>query len=339
MNSSVNQKYFCLFSNCILTKGYDRSSIIDLQRKAIHFIPNELYFILRKLKYKTVGWTKEYYDNNPVIEDYFNFLITKELGIYVDSHKLFPPINFTYRSPNLITNAIVEFSDSSDYEFRKVIEQLSELYCESLEIRFLSNIKLSDLDEILCITAESSFRSITIGLPFSAEYSVENLHKLLNIYPRIVRVHIYQSDFSKIINDEEKQPLIIYHEQKSLTSEHCGNISPDYFSVCMEMVCESLAYNTCLHQKVCITEDGSIKNCPAMHESFGNIKNLLLKDVVSFENFQYLWNIKKDDIEVCKDCEMRYVCHDCRAYITNPQNIYSKPCKCSYDPYTSTWNK
>lgn len=54
--------------------------------------------------------------------------------------------------------------------------------------------------------------------------------------------------------------------------------------------------------------------------------------IVGSEEFRKLWNIKKDDIEICKECELRYVCQDCRAYIANPENIHSKPRKCTYTP-------
>ena len=337
MSNIIDQKYFHLFSNCLLTKGYDRSSIIDLQRKDIHFIPNTLYFILKKHKNKTIGWIKKYYNDSLIISDYFNFLLSKELGIYVDSHKSFPNIDFTYHSSSQITNAIVEFSENSSYDFSKVISQLNDFNCESLEIRFLSKIKLFDLNLILQKTEKSTLRSIVIATPFDDDYSVENLSQLIKNHSRIARIHIYQSKFNKVIKDEELQPFIIYNDQNSLSPEYCGNISTDYFSPCIKIVCESLSYNTCLHRKVCITSDGYVKNCPAMNKSFGDIRKVPLKDIVSMEEFQILWYIKKDDIEVCKDCEMRYVCHDCRAHITDPNNIYSKPLKCSYNPYNSNW--
>jgi len=55
--------------------------------------------------------------------------------------------------------------------------------------------------------------------------------------------------------------------------------------------------------------------------------------------FKDLWSINKDQIEVCKDCEFRYVCTDCRAFITDPDNRYSKPSTCTYDPYTAQWEE
>jgi len=40
----------------------------------------------------------------------------------------------------------------------------------------------------------------------------------------------------------------------------------------------------------------------------------------------------KDKIDVCKDCEYRYACLDCRCFRMN-EDIYSKPKKCKYNPY------
>ncbi|MNL67068.1 hypothetical protein D3C87_1916250 [compost metagenome] len=31
------------------------------------------------------------------------------------------------------------------------------------------------------------------------------------------------------------------------------------------------------------------------------------------------------------------MCTDCRAYVEDPKDIYSKPLKCGYDPYTNEW--
>ena len=44
-------------------------------------------------------------------------------------------------------------------------------------------------------------------------------------------------------------------------------------------------------------------------------------------------------IHVCKDCEFRYICTDCRAYIEDPNDILSKPLKCGYNPYTAEWSE
>ena len=74
-----------------------------------------------------------------------------------------------------------------------------------------------------------------------------------------------------------------------------------------------------------------------MTQNYGNIRDTTLKQAMSHPDFKKYWNIKKDDITKCKDCEFRYICTDCRVYIDDSEDIYSAPLKCGYDPYTGVW--
>lgn len=76
-----------------------------------------------------------------------------------------------------------------------------------------------------------------------------------------------------------------------------------------------------------------------MNNNFGNVKNTSLKKVFRNPDFKKYWQINKDSIDVCKDCEFRHICTDCRAYIENPENPFSKPLKCGYNPYTNEWSE
>lgn len=81
-----------------------------------------------------------------------------------------------------------------------------------------------------------------------------------------------------------------------------------------------------------------------MPQSFGNIKDTTLEEALSHPDFKKYWNLTKDSIEVCKDCEFRYICTDCRAYTerthTNAEGLdTSKPLKCGYNPYTGEWEE
>lgn len=76
-----------------------------------------------------------------------------------------------------------------------------------------------------------------------------------------------------------------------------------------------------------------------MKESFGNIKTTTLQEALAIKGFKKHWNTTKDKIKVCRDCEFRYICTDCRAYTEDPKDSYSKPLKCGYDPYTGAWEE
>ncbi len=81
-----------------------------------------------------------------------------------------------------------------------------------------------------------------------------------------------------------------------------------------------------------------------MSQSFGNIKNTNLEEALKHKDFKKYWNLTKGHIEVCKDCEFRYICTDCRAfteqiYFDKNQRDISKPLKCGYNPYTTEWEE
>ena len=81
-----------------------------------------------------------------------------------------------------------------------------------------------------------------------------------------------------------------------------------------------------------------------MPQSHGNVNNIKLNEIIQNNNFNKFWKITKDQIEICRDCEYRRICTDCRAFTEktkiNDQGIdISKPLKCGYDPYSGIWNE
>ena len=74
-----------------------------------------------------------------------------------------------------------------------------------------------------------------------------------------------------------------------------------------------------------------------MSRNFGHMDNTRLADVLADPAFKKNWLVNKDCIAVCRDCEFRHVCTDCRAYVEQPDDLYSRPLKCGYDPYANVW--
>ncbi len=103
----------------------------------------------------------------------------------------------------------------------------------------------------------------------------------------------------------------------------------------LKLYLESLSFNNCLYKKISVDKDGFIKNCPSHKNHFGKLSEINMMDVVLKEDFMKLGKVNKDQVSVCKDCQFRYICTDCRAYL---QNDYDKPKYCNYDPYKNVWN-
>jgi radical SAM protein with 4Fe4S-binding SPASM domain len=53
---------------------------------------------------------------------------------------------------------------------------------------------------------------------------------------------------------------------------------------------------------------GNIKNCPSMKKSFGNINDISLQEALTDQKFKEYWNVSKDQIEKCNECQFRYMC-------------------------------
>lgn len=332
-----NKKYFYLFATCIPVAGARRSIIIDTQRNKIFFIPNALYQIIRLLKTMETDLVKQHVDHQDTLESYLDFLVENELGIYTDSLKKFPPLQSTYRFPGEITNVIIEVSNDYRFPMDDIVSQLSDLGCESMELRFLNWVPKEYLFQLLNSTKGSTLRSIIVNIPHNEELDEEAIRLICKNYPRICNIHLYRCIPLRPAIKVDKCS-VTFTQQESINCKMCGNISVKYFHPNFQMYSESLVFNSCLNKKISICADGEIKNCPSQSTSYGKIEVVRLKDVVETNRFSMSGRIRKEDIQGCRDCEFRCICLDCRSFLSDPNDIYSKPLKCGYDPYTNEWN-
>lgn len=331
---------FKMFECCNLSKGYSRSLIIDNQRDVYYTIPNSLYSILSSRDYFTIEEfvKSDYFHNNrDVLWEYLMFLLHNEL-IFKCPKKLvknFTPINTYFNYPSIITNSIVIVSVQNYMYIKKALLQLSKLNCFNFEIIFYREVNLQQITLILDSLKELIIDDLTLILDYSIAFSI----KYKNKYPFLNRVIRYNSN----VNIEKYYSEIGLNLVKTIlditNNQHCGIVNTSYFNTHLSHYTESLHHNTCLNRKIAIDAEGNIKNCPSMKESFGNIRDTTLEEAINKPGFKKYWNIKKDDITKCKDCEFRHVCTDCRAYIDNPEDMYSAPLKCGYDPYTCEWEE
>ena len=103
----------------------------------------------------------------------------------------------------------------------------------------------------------------------------------------------------------------------------------------------STRWNPCWFGKAAIASNGDVMPCVFARELVvGNVREKLVKEVVLGDAMLELWGLNKDKIEVCRDCEYRYLCHDCRPLAYGyTGNLYAKTARCAYNPYTGTWEE
>lgn len=335
-----------MFPDCMLVKGVQRSAVYDLRRSIFKFIPNDLYSILVDRKSIDINMIRQKLNSvdKKIFDDYISFLLQNEFIFSCKKQELdfFDTVDIKYATPYLIHNIVVELDINSTFDLDLIFSNIDSWGCVDLQIKFLGKIDLARIEKILSLTKERRIKSIE--LIFRYDESVLKLcwvKDLLKEHLRINSVIIYLTPESEIENLSEQYKncftMIYFYVSDITDSKCCGFISPEYFTINTLFFMESHFFNNCLNGKLAIDARGNIKNCTALHKTYGNINDANILDIISSSEFQKMWHIRKDEIHVCKDCEFRYMCSDCRVFTQN-DDIYGKPIHCTYDPYEMKWS-
>ena len=331
-------RFIKLFADCISVKGYKQSIIVDLQRPMnSNIIPNSLFELLSEHHDKSIEEIKNIYNNefDDTIEGYFDFLIRNDFAFECFKEELnhFPSLDLTWKSPSLIENAIVDIELLDKDLINKIIKELSELQCNILQFRFYNASTIEELVSIGNLLNRTRILRAEIMVKYNDNYTVDTLVKLKERFPRFIKIYVYNAPDNIISSCKS----VIFDTRNIVPCIDCGNITSESFSINIKTFTESISHNTCLNRKISIDKNGNIKNCPSMKKAYGNVKELMLSEVIAKHEFTKWWGICKDNIDVCKECEYRYICTDCRAFIEDEDNIHSKPIKCDYNPYIAKW--
>jgi len=335
--------YLIIIPTCIFVKGYFRTAIYDTLRGNIDFAPNDLYDFCTKHNKQRIAEIISSYstEDSEIVEEYIDFLVKNEYAIKgsLNDALCIQDISLKWNYFGVITNFICEYS-SLVYKQRKKICHIVENDLKSQAFQLISfqqQVPVANLEKILsCFIECINIHHVELILPFSEEYIASKIELLLVRYPFINRMIIHSSPDNQLIEDDNNT-ILSYVQQSIDKTSSCGFVGKAYFALNFSHITESLKYNNCLNRKVFVDGRGDVKNCPFTKEKYGNIFEDEILNIVEKNNFKRLWKINKDRIHVCKDCEFRYICSDCRVFVKNSADIYSQPAKCNYNPYIAKW--
>ncbi|AZA61604.1 grasp-with-spasm system SPASM domain peptide maturase [Chryseobacterium indoltheticum] len=337
--------YFNIFSNILITKGVGRILISDLQRNVSELYPLELYDLTEELKTDSIQNVLKNYDaaSKEILQEYIDFLLEKEYGFITqnDWDYNFPPFSVEYQDYNILSNIFIELENINILD--KIKESIKSIEIKHIVIYSKNQLSFDELLEIDNKFNNSPVEGIEIFSPFHTFINEDFIQNLNENTSRIYNMVFYGCK-KVLFRVKDTFRFTINFTQQDLQISSCGKVNLDYFGTNLPKVLESINHNSCLHKKISIDAKGNIRNCPSMPQSFGNIKDTTLEEALHHKHFKKYWNLTKDTVEVCKDCEFRYICTDCRAYTErtheNEQGLdTSKPLKCGYDPYTGEWEE
>ncbi len=111
------------------------------------------------------------------------------------------------------------------------------------------------------------------------------------------------------------------------------------FYINEEMFNNAFLTNTCWYGKFAITETGAVIPCVFERNIIlGHLKKQSIPEILDSEILKKYWFLTFDQVTICKDCEFKYSCIDCRPLgIANSGNLLDKSPRCTYDPQTGEW--
>lgn len=342
MNPISETHYLKLHSSCVAVAGKSRAIIYDLQNASFDFIPLDMYELLQLLEKSPVSDVKKNIstENQEIFHEYLEFLLTNRYAFICEEREYawFPKIDYKYMSPHFVNNCIVDVGENSKHNWVEISRQLNELMCADIQIRYYSIVELATLKGLLEVFDGTTVKNIDLLVPYNSADSIEALIEFLDSDNRLTALTIHTDKLNKV-NVSKKGKNLFQTEQQIDGNRHCGTVHAAFFSVNRSAFSECLMFNSCLNKKISIDVNGDIKNCPSMKKVYGNIYSSELQQILRMSDFQSLWFVKKDEIATCSECEFRYMCIDCRAFVQNPDDCFSKPLKCGYNPDTCEWEE
>lgn len=339
----MSQSIYKLYSNCLLVKGAGRSTICDVQRNRIHFMPNSFAALVTgdHINTELIFMQLDEHDQ-ALFREYLDYLLDQELIFACEPQLLdhFSLLPDEWDFPAHISNAILDAYHELDYCTSELLYQLEILCCRYLQLRYYRVPSKTELLRVMKLIMPGPVKAIDLVIAADPNDREQEqwLIDFVNTNRKIRCLTIHSAGKNEKLQQEHNGfSTIIKIKEQILDQSHCGVIHHAYFSVNIETYTEAQNYNSCLNRKIAIDASGNIRNCPGMSKSYGHIRDTRLTTVAKMPEFQKIWHIRKDDITKCKDCEFRYVCIDCRAYLEHPQDLYAAPLKCGYDPYTCQW--
>ncbi len=334
---------FKLFADCIPIKGYKRAVIYDLNRKKYVYIPNSMVEFIEEAEGESkADIIKKYGEVNvDLVQDYINFLEENEFVFWIPPliASNFENLNKNWDDASQITNAILDIDAKTSYNLNNALEQLQNLGCKHIILRNFSIGSIEFYNQLLVPFLASSYLSIEIITEYDNTIKENLVNEFLNSHKRVKAIIFHSAPINKIINEKKDLSMgnIAYTQQKILSPNDCYHNSIEYFNTCVKLFTEAQLHHSYYNRKVAIDAEGNIKNCASHDIKYGNVNAHKIADIIATSEFQKLWFVKKDDTEVCKDCEFRYMCVDSRLPKQKEDGTWYHEIECNYNPYIAKW--
>ncbi len=334
----IKNKFIKRSEDCILVKGYKKSIVYDLRREDYTILSQSQSKWFEEIDKKPIEAVNQLISKNKVYEDFVKDLFEQEFIFNCTKEELdyFPPLQKKWFHPSEINNILLFRSKKSNDGIFKVLDELEQLGLQHVQIFLEDQLDFDQVKKLIIRFSEIAIKSIEI---FSTEdISEDFINNADNfIETQLITLTITNSKKFGLVKKSRKHPfniLFLKNPFKELFEKKAPD--PNYFTVDIRLYMESQFHNTFFNKKLIIDSEDTILD-HVNGNSFGKLKKGVLMNLLQSPEFKKLWNVKKDDISVCKDCEYRHMCVDSRKPI-HVKGEWKFDTMCNYDPYSGKWN-
>jgi hypothetical protein len=295
---------------CQIVSGVEGHFMFNLEKNKYIQLPDVIFEVLKKYSHLTIEQIGHFYnDGEGRILKFLKMLKQTDFIFETQFPENYSSVNLDWNRPEKIFNAIVAYSNNSNYDLIETLKQLDDLGTKYLEIRFLGDLHYSFIEYVLSQIRTSRLVMVDIILTDNIIPNAdltEIFSKLFSKFPKINRVLISDIPQRKIA----LLPDIVnvfYTTQSMEEIEERSPLNHNKYIINTEFFKESQKYNPFYNRKVCISEKGLIKNCLRLSKSFGLIGSNTIADVINKSDFQELWHYNNDKDEKLKHSAFRYV--------------------------------
>ncbi|WP_111307934.1 hypothetical protein [Confluentibacter sediminis] len=327
-------EYYRFYECCRIVKGVNRTIIYDLQRSNFYYIPNPVIEIFINYLNKSIdSLFYDYSSQKEELEKYFNYLLTNELIFVTNNPEPFSSMGLELERPHKLDFIFIEIDDLQDFKIDFLKKSVDKTGVDEIIIINSTN-SIENFNMVLNLLSYSRVKLVTFISLFH-DNLVKPVMELKTKHERLKKIVFIKSPLEYAENgSKDNKTSYFTNSLKDLLTR--GIEKMEDFVMNKNSYLESLNYNLYYNRRIYINNIGKVKPSYIQKEYYGNIEYENINDIVLKDGFRDLWKVTKDKIEICRDCEFRYMCPDNRIPVKK-KNIYYHKSLCNYDPYTNLW--
>lgn len=344
--------YFVMYTTCRLTHGKKESLIVDYAGDVSFHISHQYEQLIQMANRHKIKETLTLLDDQESKKHFLEFvdyMVTHRMAALVEDESVFPKMSdeLSYEEYKL-RDIIWDVNEKTTTKIvDKVLERLFPINCKIIQIRQNTPLNTLQLDNILEGLKHTGTIYAEVHATINPKLDIPQLEDFICRNALLNNLFLYGAEKESFYSVMKKHfgyspycmGTIFYKDFDFDGGNVCGTICKKTLDFSGYWSYDLMKKkNGCLYKKLSIDALGNYHNCPSMQQTYGNIFDRSIDEVLQDPKFLFWWNLNKDKIKVCCDCEYRYNCSDCRAFIEDSNDPYSKPSKCKYDPYSNLWS-